>query len=178
MKKKLLIPLASVVVLLFVYSSCTKESTDEFKKVTLTEEMSANHSANCGQNYNLEVVLRGEGRSSGHIHFRQDRDEAKIIELGVKVHHLQPNHEYKLQRAVDAINVVDGNCTSTTWLTLGYGLDPGSINTDNRGDGKADLWRDVTAVASGSQFDIHFQVIDAVTLAVVLTSDCYQYTVR
>jgi hypothetical protein len=40
------------------------------------------------------------------------------------------------------------------------------------------LWRDVSAVPSGSTFDIHFQVIDAVTLAVVLASDCLQYQVR
>ena len=31
---------------------------------------------------------------------------------------------------------------------------------------------------SGATFDIHFQVIDEDTQAVVLTSDCYQYTVR
>ena len=40
------------------------------------------------------------------------------------------------------------------------------------------LWRDVTAIPSGTEFDIHFQIIDAETLTVVLTSGCYQYTVR
>jgi hypothetical protein len=40
------------------------------------------------------------------------------------------------------------------------------------------LWRDVTAAARGTSFDIHFQIIDATSMEVVLTSDCYQYTVR
>jgi hypothetical protein len=129
-------------------------------------------------NFNLEVVLNGEGNTNGHIHFRQDPDPAKIITLDTKIHHLLPNHEYLLQRAVDPINVVDGNCTSTSWLTLGHGLTPQSILTDDKGNGEEELWRDVTAVPSGSMFDIHFRVIDAISHEVVLTSDCYQYTVR
>jgi hypothetical protein len=79
---------------------------------------------------------------------------------------------------VDPINVVDGNCTSTTWLTLDIGLTPQSILTDNTGTGKEELWRDISVAATGSKFDIHFQVIDAVSLAVVLDSDCYEYVVR
>ena len=79
---------------------------------------------------------------------------------------------------MDAINVVDGNCTSTAWLTLGYGLTAHAIHTDEKGNGQDELWRDVTAIPSGASFDIHFRVIDAVTLEVVLESDCYQYTVR
>jgi len=74
--------------------------------------------------------------------------------------------------------VVDGDCTSTSWLTLGFGLTPHSILTDDKGDGEDELWRDVSVVPSGSTFDIHFRVLDAVTMQVVLTSDCYQYTVR
>ncbi|MEO6357752.1 MAG: hypothetical protein ABIU77_02025 [Ferruginibacter sp.] len=128
--------------------------------------------------YNLEVVLQGEVSRVGHIQFRQDPDAAKIITLLTRVHNLLPNHEYQLQRAVDPINVVDGNCTSTTWLTLGKGLIPQSILTDWKGDGEEELWRNVTAIASESAFDIHFQVIDAVSSAIVLTSDCYQYKVR
>ena len=128
--------------------------------------------------YNLEVVLQGDGNQSGHIHFRQDRDAAKIITLTTKLHNLLPNHEYQLQRAVDPINVVDGNCSSSNWLTLGLGLTPQSILTDDKGDGEQELWRDVTAVASGATFDIHFQIIDASSKSVVLTSNCYQYTVR
>jgi hypothetical protein len=79
---------------------------------------------------------------------------------------------------VDAINVVDGNCTSTSWLTLGKGLAPQSILTDEHGKGSESLWRDVTAIPSGSTFDIHFRVLDAVNGEVVLNSDCFQYTVR
>lgn len=94
------------------------------------------------------------------------------------MHHLLPNHKYFLQRAVDPINVVDGNCTSTSWLTLGHGLPPQTILTNDKGNGSEELWRDVTAISSGATFDIHFRVIDAVSLEVVLTSDCYQYTVR
>jgi hypothetical protein len=143
-------------------------------------------------NYNLDVILRdvnqgevrgedrsddhGQGRSLGHIKFRQDEDTPKIITLDIWVRGLEPNHSYKLQRAVDTN--LDGNCTSTSWLTLGKGLTPQSILTDNKGKGQEDLWRDVSSVASGATFDIHFQVIDEVTSAVVLTSDCYQYTVR
>jgi hypothetical protein len=130
-----------------------------------------------GPQYDLDVFLGG-GKSIGFLKFRQDPDAAKIINLGVQVSHLLPNHEYQLQRAVDAINEVDGNCTSTTWLTLGKGLTPQTIKTDDIGNGQQDLWRDISAIATGSTFDIHFQVIDAVTLEVVLTSDCYAYKVR
>jgi hypothetical protein len=40
------------------------------------------------------------------------------------------------------------------------------------------LFRSVAALPTGSQFDIHFQVIDAMTSAPVLQSGCYRYTVR
>lgn len=129
------------------------------------------------QDFDIDVTLR-DGKSAGHIKFRQNPDAARIIDLDVKVYHLAANHDYLLQRAVDAANEVDGNCTSTAWLTLGKGLTPQSIHTDNYGNGGEMLWRDVSAVPSGSKFDIHFQVIDAVSLAVVLTSDCHHYTVR
>lgn len=128
--------------------------------------------------FDLDVKLRGEAKKSGHIKFRQDPDPAKIITLDVWVQNLKPNHEYLLRRAVDAINELDCNCTSTTWLTLGKGLVPQSIMTDKYGKGNEALWRDVTAAASGSAFDIHFQVVDAESSAVVLASDCYQYKVR
>jgi len=143
-------------------------------------------------NYNLNVILRGVSRNErhgedrdgehgedhtlGHIKFRQDKDTPKIVSLDVWVHGLEPNHSYQLQRAVDTN--LDGNCTGTAWLTLGKGLIPQSIVTDSKGMGQEDLWRDVSTVPSGSTFDIHFQVIDELTSAVVLTSDCYQYTVR
>ncbi len=139
--------------------------------------------------YNLDVILRGidgsagkeekddgHGDSFGHIKFRQNPDAAKIVTLDVWVHGLLPNHIYLLQRAVDTN--LDGNCTSTAWLTLGKGLTPQSILTDDEGIGREDLWRDVSSVPSGSTFDIHFQIVDQDNLAVVLSSDCYQYTVR
>jgi hypothetical protein len=133
--------------------------------------------------YNLDVTLLpvtskmavGEN-GAGFIKFRQDPDTARIITLDTWVFHLQPNHAYLLQRAVDPIS--SSSCTSTTWLTLGKGLLPQAILTDNKGNGNELLFRNVTAVARGTQFRIHFQIVDAVTLATVLTSDCYQYTVR
>jgi hypothetical protein len=39
------------------------------------------------------------------------------------------------------------------------------------------LFRDLAAAPTGSQFDIHFRVIDAVTSAPVLQSSCYRFTV-
>ena len=147
-----------IIVLVPVFSNCTKEPQK-------------------GPDFNLDVPLWGN-KSLGFLKFRQDADAAKIIDLNVKVTHLAANHEYLFQRAVDAVNVVDGNCTSTTWLTLGKGLTPQSIKTDILGNAETDLWRDVTAIPTGSTFDIHFQVIDAVTSEVVLTSNCYEYQVR
>ena len=110
------------------------------------------------------------------VKFRQDNDIAKIVDLGVWVRDLKPNHEYKLQRAVDTN--LDGNCTGTAWLTLGKGLTPQSIFTDETGTGREQLFRNLSAVPSGATFDIHFQIIDAENSSVVLTSDCYQFTVR
>ena len=128
--------------------------------------------------FNIEAILRGEGNGFGHIKFRQDNDAVKIITLDVWVRNLESNHTYLLQRAVDAINVVDGNCTSTSWLTLGKGLTPQAILTDESGTGKEELWRDISAIATDSKFDIHFRIVDAVSMTVVLNSDCYQYVVR
>jgi len=140
--------------------------------------------------FDLNVTLRGacsstqpEGEDDedsgdcpvGHLKFRQDPDPEKIIDLEIKVHNMLPNHEFLFQRAVD---IIDGECTSTAWLTLGKGLSPQSIFTDGEGNGREDLWRDVSTAPSGSKFDIHFQIIDAATKDVVLTSDCYQYQVR
>ena len=124
-------------------------------------------------NFNLEIVLRGAG--FGLVKFRQPNDADKTIYLDTWVRDLEPNTDYLLQRAVDTN--VDGNCTSTAWLTLGAGLSPMAITTDDKGTGSAALWRSVAAIPLGSEFDIHFQVIDAATSAVVLTSDCYRYVV-
>lgn len=155
--------------------SCQKESA---LKQQPQEEIATTIGTANNPTFNLEVILRGEDGRLGHIKFRQDVDPSKIIVLDTWVRDLEPNHQYLLQRAVDAANLVDGDCTSTSWLTLGKGLASQSILTDDNGKGSEELWRDVSAVASGASFDIHFRIVDATTMAVVLTSDCYQYVVR
>ena len=152
---RLIAMLLGIAAMVVVLNSCTKEPAND-------------------PHYDLDVYLSG-GKSQGYIKFRQNADAAKIIDLGIQVRRLEPNHEYLLQRAVDS---ADNNCTSTVWLTLGKGLTPQSIKTDNAGNGQEDLWRDVTAIPTGTKFDIHFQVLDAVSQEVVLTSDCYWYQVR
>jgi hypothetical protein len=123
--------------------------------------------------FNVEVILRGDG--FGLVKFRQPNDDAAIIYLDTSVRDLAPNSEYLLQRAVDL--VVDDDCTSASWLTLGKGLQPQSITTDGTGKGRAELFRDVAAFPPGAEFDIHFQVVNALTLAVVLQSECYQFRI-
>jgi hypothetical protein len=90
---------------------------------------------------------------------------------------LAPQHDYQLQRATDS--TVNDDCTGTNWLTLGRGTDPMTtkITTDGRGTGRADLFRDLSAIPLGTEFDIQFRVIDAGTAAVVLESACYQFVV-
>ena len=124
-------------------------------------------------NFNLEVILRGEG--FGHVKFRQPNDDEKIVYLDTWVRGLAPNRSYLLQRAVDT--TIDDDCTSSAWLTLGKGAAPQSIDTDDRGTGTAELFRSLAAVPVGTTFDIHFRVIDAATSAVALESSCYQFTV-
>ena len=127
--------------------------------------------------FNLEVILRDVtgGQGFGHVKFRQPNDADKIVFLDTWVRDLAPNHSYMLQRAVDT--VLDGNCTSTAWLTLGKGLVPQTITTDEVGTGREDLFRSLAAVATGSQFDILFRVVDAVSGIPALQSDCYRFTV-
>jgi len=174
MKKKIVYAILLVLSIPLFNLSCLKHSPLGEHACTL------NHTDPSGPCYNLDVLLKSNGKEKGigFIKFRQDPDTARIISLETFVQNLIPKHEYLLQRAVDPANVVDGDCTSTTWLTLGKGLTPQSILTDSHGDGSESLWRDVTAAARGTSFDIHFQIIDAASLEVVLTSDCYQYTVR
>ncbi len=124
-------------------------------------------------NFNLEVVLRGEG--FGLVKFRQPNDEAFIINLDVWLRNMTPNTSYLLQRAVDP--VVDDNCTSNAWLTLGKGGVAQSITTDENGTGRESLFRNVAAFPPGTEFDIHFRVIEQATGIVVLTSQCYQFTI-
>lgn len=162
---------------IFTFSACQKDIGIQEQKEEAVPSASSNANAETPP-FNIEVILRGEGKRFGHVKFRQDVDPSKIIILDTWIRGLEPNHHYWLQRAVDAINVVDGNCTSTSWLTLGKGLTPQSILTDDKGTGKEELWRDVSSVPAGSKFDIHFRIIDAVSMAVVLDSDCYEYIVR
>jgi len=124
-------------------------------------------------NFNLEVILRGDG--FGLVKFRQPNDDALIINLDTKVRGLEPNTAYVLQRAAD--RNLDGICSSTAWLTLGKGLVPQAITTDDKGTGEESLFRDVSAFAVGTTFDIAFRVVNVATSAVVLTSDCYRYTI-
>lgn len=137
----------------------------------------AAHSSSLGPQippFNLEVILRGDG--FGLVKFRQPNDADKTIFLDTWLRDLEPNTSYVLQRAVDTN--VDGDCTSTAWLTLGKGLAPQAITTDATGTGREELFRSVAAIADGARFDIHFRVIDATTQAVVLTSGCYEYVVN
>lgn len=126
-------------------------------------------------NFNLEVILRGEGGGFGLVKFRQPNDADLIIYLDTSVRDLAPNTSYQLQRAVDTN--IDGNCTSTGWLTLGRGATPQAVVTDDAGTGRAELFRSVAAFPVGSRFDIHFRVVVAGTSTVVLESGCYQFTI-
>jgi len=154
-------PLAVLVVLLSISSSALAQVPDSGPWGPETP------------NFNLEVILRGEG--FGHVKFRQPNDGTFNINLDVWVRELAPNTIYLLQRAVDSN--VDDNCTSSAWLTLGKGLQPQSITTDETGTGQEQLFRSVAAFPPGSEFDIHFRVIEEATGAVVLTSQCYQFTI-
>ena len=127
--------------------------------------------------FNIEAILRAPAGQSGfgRVKFRQPNDADRIVYLDVQVRDLDANTDYVLQRAVDV--TVDDNCTGTNWLTLGRGTTPQTITTDERGTGGAALFRDLSAFPVGSAFDIDFRVLDAATNAVVLTSECYQFTV-
>jgi sugar lactone lactonase YvrE len=130
--------------------------------------------------FNFNAVLRpaegGPVEGFGLVRFRQPKDPAKIVYLDVRLRGLAPHHSYYLQRATDGL--LDGDCTGTNWLTLGHGLEAMAIATDRKGKGRALLFRDLSAIPTGAEFDIHFRVLDAVSGAVVLESGCHQYTVR
>jgi hypothetical protein len=123
--------------------------------------------------FNLEVVLRGDG--FGLVRFRQPNDGELVIHLDTWVRGLEPNTSYVLERAVDSNP--DGVCTGTAWLTLGKGLVPQAITTDDRGTGRESLFRSVAAFGVGPSFDIQFRLVNVATGEVVLTSSCYQYTI-
>ncbi len=139
--------------------------------------------------FTLEVILRDAagGTGFGHVRFRQPHGDARVIYLDTWVRDLLPNHAYLLQRQVDL--TADGDCADSSlssWLALGEGfaLPPTPITTDDRGTGRAALFRDLdppgalTGPPPGMPFDIHFRVIDpASPLAPVLQSGCYVFTV-
>lgn len=133
----------------------------------------ASLSASLSPNRNLEIILRGAG--FGLVKFRQPKDDEAIVYLDVWVRDLAPNTDYQLQRATDP--VIDDVCTGTNWLTLGQGLTPHAITTDEKGTGREALSRNLGAVPPGSVFDIRFRVINQATQAVVLESSCYQFVV-
>jgi len=126
--------------------------------------------------FNNEIILRDVtgGRGFGHVKFRQPNDDNLTIHLDTYVRDLAPNTSYRLQRAVDTN--VDDVCTGTAWLTLGMGTTPAAIVTDDRGTGRAALFRTLTSPL-GTTFDIHFRVIEQATGTVVLESACYQFVV-
>lgn len=126
-------------------------------------------------NFNLEVVLRGSDRGFGLVKFRQPNDASLIVYLDTWLRDLAPLTSYVLQRATDA--TIDGVCTGTNWLTLGKGSTPQAITTDDKGTGREELFRNLSAFPVGSTFDIHFRVLEQSTSTVVLTSGCYQFTI-
>ena len=123
----------------------------------------------------LHPVSGGPAHAFGVVLFRQPHDAEKVAFLDVWTLGLAPNHSYSLQRATDPI--VDDDCQGTNWLTLGRGLEPQAIDTNEQGFGRAHLFRDLATVPDGTRFDIQFRVIDSVTQDVVLVSSCHQFTV-
>ena len=152
-----------------VPSSSAASSSQAVSSTGVSQPLSATSAAQ--PPFNLEAVLRGDG--FGLVKFRQQKDPTQnIIDLDVWVRDLLPNSSYSLQRAVDT--TPDGVCTSTSWLTLGKGLTPQSIDTDDRGTGRAALWRDISSIEAGTPFDIHFRVVRTGTTNVALQTDCYR----
>ena len=183
MKTKLLpaviTSIAFIIILSVITFSCQKNVSNNQKAQSANptpDQIIAQAGADMPP-YNLNVVLRDGTGGFGFVKFRQHPDTARIINLDTWVVNLQPNHSYLLQRAVDPFTD-STSCNSTAWLTLGLGLTPMSIHTDNKGYGFAPLWRDVTSATRGAGFYIHFQIVDSLTAQPVLTSNCFTYTVR
>jgi hypothetical protein len=156
-----------------------KEGPTGPQALSVNTTMAADRSTGDTPNYQLEVLLRPAGSwdGFGHVKFRQSgNDNAQIVDLGVWVRDLSPNTEYLLQRATD-MNL-NGSCTGVNWLTLGKGLLPQSITTDEKGTGREDLFR-ILPFPAGSTFDIYFRIVrkDAPTVP-VLVSECYQFSVK
>ena len=159
-------------------TACQEGSTSP-RTPSVTKSVATDRSTGDTPNYNLEVLLRpvGSGDGFGHVKFRQPgNDNAEIIFLDVWVRDLAPNTEYLLQRATDGN--LNGSCTGTNWLTLGKGAVPQSITTDEKGTGREDLFRVLTS-APGTTFDIYFRIVPKAAPTVpVLTSECYQFSVK
>ena len=168
-----LTPRALAVLVLFLVADCSDDLTTYPAASPTGAALSASSWGPETPHFNLEVILRGEG--FGLVKFRQPNDADQIVYLDTKVRDLAPNTSYLLQRAVDA--TVDDICTSDVWLTLGKGSVAQSITTDEQGTGQEQLFRDLAAFPAGTEFDIHFRVINQATSAVVLQSECYQFTI-
>ena len=153
--------------------ACTSESPTAPAALTAAADRSASHLAT-GPRTDLNVELNGAGEAEGSIRFRQPNDGLIQISLDTRIEGLAPDHDYYLQRAA----LVMGNgCVDGGWLTLGLGTVVTPIHTDGEGEGHAMLFRNLPATLVGTAFDIHFQIIDATTSAVVMQSRCYQYIV-
>ena len=156
-------------------SSLVPSATSSLSTTSGTVTASGVSTAAAQPPFNLEAILRGDG--FGLVKFRQKKDPTQnIIDLDVWVRDLLPDTSYSLQRAVDT--TLDGICTGTNWLTLGQGLTPQPIVTDDAGTGRASLWRGLSALAPGTAFDIHFRIIQNGTSNIPLQSDCYRFIVR
>lgn len=171
---------ATIVPLALSFATLAACATDASRSIAAPAELSAASSASAAWGpetppFNLEAVLRGDGGGFGLVKFRQPNDGEAIIYLDTWVRDLEPNTSYVLQRAVDTN--LDGECTGTAWLTLGKGLVPQTLTTDDRGTAREELWRSVAALPVGAAFDIDFRIVNVATGAVVLTSKCYRYVI-
>jgi hypothetical protein len=91
----------------------------------------------------------------------------------------QPRSDSKPDgQSLRAAQTLGLGCVDAGWLRLGLGTVVTPIHTNWRGFGAATLNRTLPATLIGVSFDIHFRVLDAETGAVVLESNCRQYTVR
>jgi len=168
----------SVLIAALAATACQEAPTSP-RALSVITSLAADRSTGDTPNYNLEVLLRpvGSGDGFGHVKFRepQNDDFDRRVLLDVWVRDLAPNTEYLLQRGVDSN--LDGNCTGAFSVTVGRGLTPQSILTDEKGTGREDLFRNL--MTAGATFDIHFRVIRKIPpMTVVLQSECYQFTVR
>jgi len=165
---------AGLAATLALVAACVSDRSDPVAPTVSQPGISASSWGPETPPFNFEAILRGENGAFGHVKVRQPNDAETVFHIDPWVRGLEPNTSYRLQRAVDTD--VNDVCTGTAWLTLGEGLTPKAIVTDDRGTGRAELWRTVTSPI-GASFDVHFRVIADATGAVVLESACYQFVV-